>query len=40
MKTIIHKIVKKEGKDSLVARTLLRYKNSKQFHYLFDLNEG
>ncbi len=32
----LQKVVKKEGKHSLVVKTIIKYKNSKEFHYLFD----
>ena len=33
---ILQKVVKKEGKHSLVAKTIIKYQNSKEFHYLID----
>ncbi len=40
IKKTIQKIKKQEGKHSLVTKTIFRYRNSKQFHYLIDINEG
>jgi len=36
---ILQKVVKKEGKHSLVAKTILKYQNSKEFHYLIDTDK-
>ena len=33
---ILQKVVKKEGKHSLVSKTVIKYKNSKEFNYLID----
>ena len=40
IKKTIQKITKQEGKHSLVAKTIFKYRNSKQFHYLIDISEG
>jgi len=36
---ILQKVVKKEGKHSLVAKTVIKYQNSKEFHYLIDVKK-
>ena len=33
---VLQKIVKQEGKRSLVSKTVVKYKNSKEFNYLID----
>lgn len=37
---MLQKIVKQEGKHSLVSKTVVKYKNSKEFHYLIDVNKA
>lgn len=36
---MLQKVVKKEGKRSLVSKTILKYKNSKEFNYLIDVTK-
>jgi len=36
---ILQKVVKEEGKHSLIAKTVIKYKNSKEFSYLIDSNK-
>ncbi len=31
---LLQKVVKKEGKHSLASKTIIRFKNSKEFSYL------
>jgi len=33
---LLQKVVKKEGKHSLVSKTIVKFKNSKEFNYLVD----
>lgn len=33
---LLQKVVKEEGKHSLIAKTVIKYKNSKEFDYLVD----
>jgi len=35
---LLQKVIKAEGKHSVVAKTVVKYKNSKEFSYLIDLN--
>ena len=35
---ILQKVVKKEGKHSHVANVVVKYKDSKEFSYLIDIN--
>jgi len=35
---ILQKVVKKEGKHSLTSKTIVKFKNSKEFSYLVDTN--
>jgi len=35
---VLQKVVKKEGKHSLTAKTITKLKNSKEFNYLIDKN--
>ena len=35
---ILKKVVKKEGKHSHVANVVVKYKDSKEFDYLIDIN--
>ncbi len=37
---ILQKVVKKEGKHSLIAKTVIKYKNSKEFNYLVDIDKA
>jgi hypothetical protein len=34
---IVKKIVKNDGKTSIVAKKIAKLKNSKEFHYLVDV---
>jgi len=36
---ILHKVVKEEGRHSLIVKTIIKYKNSKEFSYLIDSNK-
>jgi len=36
---LLQKVVKEEGKHSLLAKTVIKYKNSKEFNYLIDPNK-
>jgi len=33
---VLQKVIKQEGKHSLVSKTVVKYKNSKEFNYLID----
>ncbi len=33
---LLQKVVKQDGKHSLVSKTVAKYKNSKEFNYLID----
>lgn len=35
---MLQKVVKKEGKHSLTFKTIVKFKNSKEFNYLVDTN--
>ena len=35
---VLQKVVKREGKHSHVANVVVKYKNSKEFNYLVDIN--
>ena len=35
---VVQKAVKKEGKNSLTSKTIVKLKNSKEFSYLVDKN--
>ena len=37
---ILKKVVKKEGKHSLMANTIVKLKNSKEFNYLVDTSRS
>lgn len=36
---ILQKIAKQEGKHSLVSKTIINLKNSKEFNYLVDVSK-
>jgi len=36
---LLQKVVKEESKHSLLAKTVIKYKNSKEFNYLIDPNK-
>jgi len=36
---ILQKVVKNHGKHSLVSKTIIKYKNSKEFNYLIDISK-
>jgi len=33
---LLQKVIKKEGKHSATANIVVKYQNSKEFHYLID----
>ena len=33
----LHTIIKKEGRDSITAKTVVKLKNSREFNYLVDI---
>jgi|GEM_PF-776351 len=35
---ILQNVVKKEGKYSLTSKAIVKLKNSKEFHYLVDID--
>ncbi len=35
---MLQKVVKKEGKHSLTSKTIVKFKDSKEFNYLIDTN--
>ena len=35
----LHKVIKKEGKHSATANAMIKYQNSKEFHYLIDVKK-
>jgi len=37
---LLQKVVKKEGKRSLVAKTITKLKDSKEFNYLIDASQA
>jgi hypothetical protein len=37
---LLQKVVKQDGKHSLVSKTVVKYKNSKEFNYLIDANRA
>ena len=37
---ILQKIAKQDGKHSLAAKTVVKYKNSKEFNYLIDASKA
>ncbi|WP_373031709.1 hypothetical protein [Sulfurovum sp.] len=37
---ILQKVVKKEGKHSLTSKTIVKFKNSKEFNYLVDTSRS
>ena len=36
----LKKVIKQEGKDSLVSRTIIKLKDSKEFNYLIDASKA
>ena len=37
---LVRKVVKQEGKDSLVCKTIIKLKDSKEFSYLIDASRA
>jgi hypothetical protein len=37
---ILQKVAKRDGKHSPVSRTIVKYKNSKEFSYLIDASKS
>ena len=37
---ILQKVVKEEGRHSLMAKTIVKLKNSKEFNYLVDTDSN